>query len=40
MHFHFRIVKGCFENCCTEFKLKKLTRDEKHCIETCFGKMM
>ena len=26
MHFHFRIVKGCFENCCNEFQLKKLTR--------------
>lgn len=41
MNFHFRIVKGCFENCCKPpFTTKRVTRDEKHCIETCFGKMM
>ena len=41
MNFHFRIVRGCFENCCKPpFKTKRMSRDEKHCIETCFGKMM
>jgi hypothetical protein len=41
MNFHFRIVRGCFENCCKPpFKTKRISRDENHCIETCFGKMM
>ena len=41
MHFHFRIVKGCFENCCKPpFNSKRMSRDETHCVETCFGKMM
>jgi hypothetical protein len=41
MNFHSRIVRGCFENCCKPpFKTKRMSRDEKHCIETCFGKMM
>ena len=37
---HFRIVKGCFEDCCDDFTHKRLGREERKCVETCFGKMI